>query len=228
MIVDLIGIFELKGPYCMLTMNDWFLQTLSVIPSGTWDDVARLFTMIRWGPWDIHLKHTKSCSANFSPPSFPRRRRCRRNLFRPSRQGDSVREIFVGFLVQIGEGVAILVVDRIRRRSSYSTVEVPIPSCIDRSRASIFKFFRCAPGSESGSVAAPTRETSRFKEPAFCVIPARRAAGNPDQLAELLVQLHADLVSQLRADQIRPKLSKDNSTIVIRSEQLIAVQEKIS
>ncbi|KZT75991.1 hypothetical protein F511_46983 [Dorcoceras hygrometricum] len=31
MVVDLIGIFELKGPYCMLTMTDWFLQELSVI-----------------------------------------------------------------------------------------------------------------------------------------------------------------------------------------------------
>ncbi|KZV45475.1 hypothetical protein F511_33671 [Dorcoceras hygrometricum] len=37
-------------------------------------------------------------------------------------------KIFVGFLVQTDEGVEILVVDRIRRRSSRSTVEVPIPS----------------------------------------------------------------------------------------------------
>ncbi|KZV22399.1 hypothetical protein F511_19732 [Dorcoceras hygrometricum] len=48
MVVDLIGIFELKGPYCMLTMIGWFLQALSVIPRGSWDDVARRFTMIRW------------------------------------------------------------------------------------------------------------------------------------------------------------------------------------
>ncbi|KZV33370.1 hypothetical protein F511_13175 [Dorcoceras hygrometricum] len=32
MVVDLIGIYGLKGPYCMLTMTDWFLQALSVIP----------------------------------------------------------------------------------------------------------------------------------------------------------------------------------------------------
>ncbi|KZV22069.1 hypothetical protein F511_35361 [Dorcoceras hygrometricum] len=32
-----------------------------------------------------------------------------------------------------------------------------------------------------------------------CVNPARRAAGNPDQLADLLIQLDVDLVSQLRA-----------------------------
>ncbi|KZV22059.1 putative LRR receptor-like serine/threonine-protein kinase [Dorcoceras hygrometricum] len=32
MVVDSVVIFELKGPYCTLTMIDWFLQTLSVIP----------------------------------------------------------------------------------------------------------------------------------------------------------------------------------------------------
>ncbi|KZV28146.1 hypothetical protein F511_27623 [Dorcoceras hygrometricum] len=48
MVVDLIGIFESKGPYCMLTMTDWFLQALSVIPRGSWGDVSRRFTMIRW------------------------------------------------------------------------------------------------------------------------------------------------------------------------------------
>ncbi|KZV48248.1 hypothetical protein F511_43391 [Dorcoceras hygrometricum] len=79
-------------------------------------------------------KNTKSYSANSSPlPSFlavdaAAARRRHRNLFRPSRRGDSVREIFVDFLVQTDEGVEILVVDRIRRRSSRSTVEVPILS----------------------------------------------------------------------------------------------------
>ncbi|KZV44344.1 putative LRR receptor-like serine/threonine-protein kinase [Dorcoceras hygrometricum] len=48
MVIDLIGIFELKGPYCTLTMTDWFLQELSVIPKGSWGNVARRFTMIRW------------------------------------------------------------------------------------------------------------------------------------------------------------------------------------
>ncbi|KZV56760.1 hypothetical protein F511_35556 [Dorcoceras hygrometricum] len=50
MVVDLIGIYVLKGPYCTLTMTNWFLQALSVIPRGSWGDVARRFTMIRWGP----------------------------------------------------------------------------------------------------------------------------------------------------------------------------------
>ncbi|KZV38591.1 hypothetical protein F511_09342 [Dorcoceras hygrometricum] len=48
MVVDLIGIYGLKGPYCTLTTTDWFLQALSVIPRGSWGDVARRFTMIHW------------------------------------------------------------------------------------------------------------------------------------------------------------------------------------
>ncbi|KZV26293.1 hypothetical protein F511_41353 [Dorcoceras hygrometricum] len=48
MIVDSIGICELKGPYYTLTMTEWFLQALSVIPRGSWGDVARRFTMVRW------------------------------------------------------------------------------------------------------------------------------------------------------------------------------------
>ncbi|KZV31861.1 hypothetical protein F511_30063 [Dorcoceras hygrometricum] len=48
MVVDLIGVYGLKGPYSTLTTTDWFLQALSVIPRGSWGDVARRFTMIRW------------------------------------------------------------------------------------------------------------------------------------------------------------------------------------
>ncbi|KZV36039.1 hypothetical protein F511_08698 [Dorcoceras hygrometricum] len=48
MVVDLIGIYGLKGPYCTLTTTNWFLQALSEIPMGSWHDVARRFTMIRW------------------------------------------------------------------------------------------------------------------------------------------------------------------------------------
>ncbi|KZV53560.1 hypothetical protein F511_27109 [Dorcoceras hygrometricum] len=48
MVVDLIRIYVLKGPYCTLTTTNWFLQALSVIPKGSWGDVARRFTMIRW------------------------------------------------------------------------------------------------------------------------------------------------------------------------------------
>ncbi|KZV20959.1 L-type lectin-domain containing receptor kinase IV.1-like [Dorcoceras hygrometricum] len=49
MVVDLIGICGLKGPYCTLTTTDWFLQALSVIPRGSWGDVARRFTMAEEG-----------------------------------------------------------------------------------------------------------------------------------------------------------------------------------
>ncbi|KZV27119.1 hypothetical protein F511_35737 [Dorcoceras hygrometricum] len=48
MVVDLIGIYVLKGPYYTLTTTNWFLKALSVIPRGSWGDVARRFTMIRW------------------------------------------------------------------------------------------------------------------------------------------------------------------------------------
>ncbi|KZV21047.1 3-phosphoshikimate 1-carboxyvinyltransferase [Dorcoceras hygrometricum] len=34
MIVDAVGIFEMKGSYCTLTMTNWFLQALLVIPRG--------------------------------------------------------------------------------------------------------------------------------------------------------------------------------------------------
>ncbi|KZV52319.1 hypothetical protein F511_29443 [Dorcoceras hygrometricum] len=44
----LIGIYVFKGPYCTLTTTNWFFQELSVIPRGSWRDVARRFTLIRW------------------------------------------------------------------------------------------------------------------------------------------------------------------------------------
>ncbi|KZV19307.1 hypothetical protein F511_23804 [Dorcoceras hygrometricum] len=53
MVVDLIGIYGLKGPYCTLTTTNWFLQALSVIPRGSWGDVARRFTMIRWASLEL-------------------------------------------------------------------------------------------------------------------------------------------------------------------------------
>ncbi|KZV17622.1 hypothetical protein F511_16978 [Dorcoceras hygrometricum] len=59
MVIDLIGIYVLKGPYCTLTTTNWFLQALSVIPRGSWGDVARRFTMIRWA--SPKLWPTASC-----------------------------------------------------------------------------------------------------------------------------------------------------------------------
>ncbi|KZV55223.1 pentatricopeptide repeat-containing protein-like [Dorcoceras hygrometricum] len=56
MVVDLIGIYVMKGPYCTLTTTNWFLQELSVIPRGSWSDVDRRFTMIRWARLDHNKK----------------------------------------------------------------------------------------------------------------------------------------------------------------------------
>ncbi|KZV41558.1 triacylglycerol lipase [Dorcoceras hygrometricum] len=57
MVVDLIGIYVLKGPYCTLTTTNWFLHALSVIPRGSWSDVARRFTMIRWAiDWAVKMR----------------------------------------------------------------------------------------------------------------------------------------------------------------------------
>ncbi|KZV44579.1 hypothetical protein F511_11265 [Dorcoceras hygrometricum] len=56
MFVDLIGIYVLKGPYRTLTTTNWFLQALSVMPRGSWGDVARRFTMIRWYTNGIELR----------------------------------------------------------------------------------------------------------------------------------------------------------------------------
>ncbi|KZV53016.1 hypothetical protein F511_27632 [Dorcoceras hygrometricum] len=73
MVVDLIGIYVLKGPYCRLTTTNWFLQALSVIPRGSWGDVARRFTMIRWATPMLAApsshKLTPSASSLAPPPS---------------------------------------------------------------------------------------------------------------------------------------------------------------
>ncbi|KZV27731.1 hypothetical protein F511_03969 [Dorcoceras hygrometricum] len=61
MVIDLIGIFKLKGQYYSLTMTDWFLQALSVIPRGSWGDVARRFTMIRWVSPKMCFRSHKYC-----------------------------------------------------------------------------------------------------------------------------------------------------------------------
>ncbi|KZV22824.1 ribulose-1,5 bisphosphate carboxylase/oxygenase large subunit N-methyltransferase, chloroplastic [Dorcoceras hygrometricum] len=86
MVVDLVGIYVLKGPYCALTTTNWFLQALSVIPRGSWGDVSRRFTMIRWARLINHTTTTqtlasikKKSAAPFhkphghAPPSAPPR-----------------------------------------------------------------------------------------------------------------------------------------------------------
>ncbi|KZV25879.1 hypothetical protein F511_20126 [Dorcoceras hygrometricum] len=66
MVVDLIGIYGLKGPYCTLTTTNWFLQALSVIPRGSWGDVARRFTMIRWASPELCFRSHNGCGPTAS------------------------------------------------------------------------------------------------------------------------------------------------------------------
>ncbi|KZV49935.1 hypothetical protein F511_20693 [Dorcoceras hygrometricum] len=126
MVVDLIRIYVLKGPYCTLTTTNWFLQVLSVIPRGSWGDVARRFTMIRWGFITQHNStlastHSKSAAPSSplphaaagrhqAPPPPPLRRTCSGHHAEefPSVLNSS------GLLVQADEGVLIPVVDLIR------------------------------------------------------------------------------------------------------------------
>ncbi|KZV17074.1 acyl-CoA dehydrogenase-related protein [Dorcoceras hygrometricum] len=105
MVVDLIGIYGLKGPYCTLTTTDWFLQALSVIPRGSWGDVARRFTMIRWADSKANSRHPPSLShAAVFAGKLVSGKLDVENPFVP---------ISSALLVQTDEGVSDLVVDRI-------------------------------------------------------------------------------------------------------------------
>ncbi|KZV40555.1 acyl-CoA dehydrogenase-related protein [Dorcoceras hygrometricum] len=99
MVADLIGIYGLKGPYCTLTTTNWFLQALSVIPRGSWGDVARRFTMIRW--------------ATSPPPPGARGRRFAGIRFGQFDEENPSTQISSRLLVQGDEGVSYPVVDRI-------------------------------------------------------------------------------------------------------------------
>ncbi|KZV21460.1 Acyl-CoA dehydrogenase-related isoform 1 [Dorcoceras hygrometricum] len=102
MVVDLIGIYGLKGPYCTLTTTDWFLQALSAIPRGSWGDVARRFTMIRW-------------AAQYTPPSLSHAAAAAVFAGKLVSGQLDVENPFVlissGLLVQPDEGVSDLVAD---------------------------------------------------------------------------------------------------------------------
>ncbi|KZV52556.1 hypothetical protein F511_26769 [Dorcoceras hygrometricum] len=103
MVVDLIGIYGLKGPYCTLTTTNWFLQALSVIPRGSWGDVARRFTMIRWA--------TSPPLSNAASAAAARLRR----KFVSSQFDEENPFVLISsvLIVQADEGVSFLVVDRI-------------------------------------------------------------------------------------------------------------------
>ncbi|KZV29281.1 hypothetical protein F511_25046 [Dorcoceras hygrometricum] len=115
MVVDLIGIYVLKGPYCTLTTTKWFLQALSVIPRGSWGDVSRRFTMIRWATsikqkasaLPLPLDHRRSPPQ--APPPLAGDRTCSDQFFEviPSVENPS------SLLVQIDGGRLNPVVDLI-------------------------------------------------------------------------------------------------------------------
>ncbi|KZV28078.1 hypothetical protein F511_02164 [Dorcoceras hygrometricum] len=56
MVVDMIGIYGLKGPYCTLTTTNWFLQALSVIPRDHGAMFLDAFTMIRWADHIVQFR----------------------------------------------------------------------------------------------------------------------------------------------------------------------------
>ncbi|KZV47926.1 hypothetical protein F511_20534 [Dorcoceras hygrometricum] len=135
MVVDLIGIYVWKGPYCTLTTTNWFLQALSVIPRESWDDVARRFTMIRWAtpkqpPTSSPLGRTHApLSATHAPP--PIRRTC---------SGHRAEEIpsvvnLSDLLVQTDKGIVIPVVDLIRRSTAAYLLKCWFPCETGRSQA---------------------------------------------------------------------------------------------
>ncbi|KZV43163.1 hypothetical protein F511_39185 [Dorcoceras hygrometricum] len=123
MVVDLIGIYGLKGPYRTLTTTNWFLQALSVIPTGSWGDVARRITMIRWAVDRSDLIGDRSydevAAMEIPPPllstyAAAAAARLRRKIV--SGQFDEENPFVLissVLLVQADEGVSFLVVDRI-------------------------------------------------------------------------------------------------------------------
>ncbi|KZV38694.1 pentatricopeptide repeat-containing protein [Dorcoceras hygrometricum] len=131
MVVDLIGIYVLKGPYCTLTTTNWFLQALSVIPRGSWGDVARRFTMIRWVNLGLHktqhftpyppLLRRPLLSTNLTPPPSATHRRQQPHAPPPrDRTCFDHRDEEIPFvsnssvlLVQVDEGFVLPVVDLI-------------------------------------------------------------------------------------------------------------------
>ncbi|KZV23402.1 hypothetical protein F511_17362 [Dorcoceras hygrometricum] len=155
MVVDLIGIYVLKGPYCTLTTTNWFLQALSVIPRGSWGDVARRFTMIRWlqksaAPFSFPSPLGRPLRATAaSPLAGPHAAAVR--LLRGRTCSDHVNEeiLFVSnslaLLVQTDEGLVHPVVDRIKeiyrvdlvgaRRLDASKVTIQTPYGLSRTVA---------------------------------------------------------------------------------------------
>ncbi|KZV41296.1 putative mitochondrial-processing peptidase subunit beta [Dorcoceras hygrometricum] len=160
MVVDLIGIYVLKGPYCTLTTTNWFLQALSVIPRGSWGDVAWRFTMIRWVGPKLRFRSHNDCGPTASCIPEPLRITQPPNLGRPSpplprrrqppntaaRRPPGFRMVGLvsisatrrirscqnpsDLLVQIDGGIAFPVVDLIRRSTAAYNSRASFPTIL--------------------------------------------------------------------------------------------------
>ncbi|KZV55459.1 transcription initiation factor IIF subunit beta-like [Dorcoceras hygrometricum] len=106
MVVDPIGICVERT--VLYANHDQLVLALSVIPRGSWGDVARRFTMIRWPPQSSHGRPSTSPQPHGHAPP-PRDRTCsdRRAEVIPSVGNQS------SLLVQIDGGRLIPVVDLI-------------------------------------------------------------------------------------------------------------------
>ncbi|KZV56663.1 hypothetical protein F511_41130 [Dorcoceras hygrometricum] len=116
MVVDLIGIYGLKGPYCMLTTTNWFFQALSVIPMGSWGDVARRSYHDPLGKSGIVISEPQWFTQFWK---LRRSVRSDRRISSPENCSGQLDEenpsapISSGLLVQADKGVLFLVMDRI-------------------------------------------------------------------------------------------------------------------
>ncbi|KZV58601.1 6-phosphofructokinase [Dorcoceras hygrometricum] len=117
MVVDLIGIYGLKGPYYKLTTTNWFLQALSVIPRGSWGDVARRSYHDPMGKSGISPSLKAAAPSSTKPHARPPLVAAAASLARIC-SGQLIEEnpsvlISSGLLVQADEGVSLPVVDLI-------------------------------------------------------------------------------------------------------------------
>ncbi|KZV38236.1 dead box ATP-dependent RNA helicase [Dorcoceras hygrometricum] len=105
MVVDLIGIYGLKGPYCTLTTTNWFLQALSLLAAP------------------LPFSQAAVAAAVLATPPPPLAGICSGQLFE---ENPSVL-ISSGLLVQADEGTLLPVVDLIRTNLQPPTVKSQSP-----------------------------------------------------------------------------------------------------
>ncbi|KZV52900.1 splicing factor 3B subunit 1-like [Dorcoceras hygrometricum] len=103
MVVDLIGIYGLKGPYCTLTTTNWFFH-------DDGDELSKTLTLQLKKPpphFSSHLTPPPPCTPRAAAASLARN--CSGQYF----EENSSAPISSGLLVQVDEGVSLPVVDLI-------------------------------------------------------------------------------------------------------------------